>query len=65
MSTIIAGVVVLALGLVAFFISLPRNGRVRGFLRNDDAQAYYTVTMIILVAFGAIIVITGVLNQQG
>jgi hypothetical protein len=49
---LLVGAVVLAMGIFGFWIALPRDGQVRSFLRNDNAQAYYTVTLIVLVAFG-------------
>jgi len=41
--------------ILGFWIALPRRGQVRGFLRNDHIQAYYTVALI-----GAFII--GLLN---
>ena len=44
--TIVAAVVVLIASVVGFWLALPLDGEVRGFLRNDNAQAYYTLAII-------------------
>ena len=62
MTTFVFGAVFFAVGILGFFIAMPRDGQVRSFLRNDDVQAYYTVTMIALVAFGAVNVVTGLMS---
>lgn len=59
---LLVGAVVLAVGILGFLIAMPRDGQVRSFLRNDDVQAYYTVTMIVLVAFGVVNVVTGIMG---
>ena len=60
MTTFVAGAGALLLGVLAFWIALPRRGQVRGFHKSDDMQAYYTVAMIVLVAFGGVTFFRGV-----
>jgi hypothetical protein len=52
---VIAGLSLVVASILGFWIALPRGGQVRGFLRSDHIQAYYTVTLL-----GAFII--GVLN---
>lgn len=60
MTAFIAGAGAFLLGVLAFWIALPRRGQVRGFLKSDNMQAYYTVAMIVLVAFGGVALFRGV-----
>ena len=41
---------------------MPRGGEERHFLRNDDVQAYYVVIMIVLIAMGAVSVVSGLFS---
>jgi hypothetical protein len=52
---VIAGLGLVVASVLGFWIALPRDGHVRGFLRSDHIQAYYTVTLL-----GAFVI--GVLN---
>jgi hypothetical protein len=42
------------------WIALPRRGQVRSFLKSDEAQAYFTVAIIVLVAFGGVNLFRGI-----
>ena len=58
------GEVLLGLGLVvasglAFWFALPRDGQVRSFVQNETAQAYFTVTVILIFMMGLANVVTG------
>ena len=60
MTAFVAGVGALLLGALAFWIALPRRGQVRRFLKSDAVQAYYTVAIIVLVAFGGVNLFRGI-----
>jgi hypothetical protein len=62
MRTLIFGAASLAVGLLGFWVALPRGDKVRSFLRNDDVQAYYVVIMIVLIAMGAVSVVSGLFS---
>ena len=49
----LAGVILLVAFGLAFWLALPRDGKVRSFLRNDQVQAYYTVALIALLGGGS------------
>ena len=48
----LAGVILFVAFGLAFWLALPRDGKVRSFLRNDQVQAYYTVALIALLGGG-------------
>jgi hypothetical protein len=60
MQFLVGTILLVAFGL-AFWLALPRDGKVRSFLRNDHAQAYYTVAMIALLAGGVFNVVLGLI----
>jgi len=60
MTAFVAGAGALLLGILAFWIALPRRGQVRGFLKSDAVQAYYTVAVIVLAAFGSVNLFRGI-----
>ena len=64
MTTALASFVALAIGLFAFWIALPREGRVRPFLRHDAAQAYYMVAVIFLLTLGVAGLANAVVSLQ-
>ena len=64
MTTLVFGAASLVIGLLGFWVALPRGGKVRSFLRNDDVQAYYVVIMIVLIAMGAVSVMSGLFSLQ-
>jgi hypothetical protein len=59
------GVVLLVAFGLAFWLALPRDGKVRSFLRKDHAQAYYTVGMIGVLAAGILNVALGLIAILG
>jgi hypothetical protein len=48
-----------------FWLALPRDGKVRSFLRNDQAQAYYTVALIAALVGGILNVVLGLMAMIG
>ena len=62
MTTLIFGAASVVIGLLGFWVALPRGGKVRSFLRNDDVQAYYVVIMIVLIAMGTVSVVAGLFS---
>jgi sterol desaturase/sphingolipid hydroxylase (fatty acid hydroxylase superfamily) len=49
----VGAILVVGFGL-AFWLALPRDGKVRSFLRNDQVQAYYAVPVVSLLAGGVV-----------
>ena len=60
--TIAAAVVVLIASIVGFWLALPLDGEVREFLRNDNAQAYYTLAIIAGFAGGLLYTVLGLIS---
>jgi hypothetical protein len=59
------GTILLVAFCLAFWLALPRDGKVRSFLRNDQTQAYYTVAMIAALAGGVLNVVLGLIAMIG
>jgi hypothetical protein len=57
-----AGAVVLVVAVAALWLALPRDGQVRGFLRNDQVQAYYAVAILVAFVVGLIGVARGLIS---
>ena len=57
----LVGVTLLVAFGLAFWLALPRDGKVRSVLRNDHAQAYYTVAMIAVLVAGLLNVVVGLI----
>ena len=64
MQILVGAVFLVAFGL-AVWLALPRDGKVRSFLRNDQVQAYYTVAVIAVLAVGLINVVFGLIAMIG
>jgi hypothetical protein len=64
MQFLVGAPLLVACGL-AFWLALPRDGKVRSVLRNDHAQAYYTVAMIAALAGGILNVVLGLIDMIG
>jgi hypothetical protein len=62
---LIIGVILLVAFGVAFRLALPRDGKVRSFLRNDQVQAYYTVGLVGALAGGILNVVLGWMAMIG
>ena len=60
--TFVAAVVVLIASVVGFWLALPLDGEVRGFLRNDNAQAYYTLAIVGGFAGGLLYTVLGLIS---
>ena len=61
---LLVGTASLLLGIWAFAMARPRDGRVRSFLRNNHAQAYYTILLLVLFATGLINILTGLIPGE-
>ena len=44
---LLVGAIFLIVSVSAFWFALPRDGEVRGYLRNEQVQAYYTVVLVV------------------
>ena len=62
---LIVGVILLVAFGVAFRLALPRDGKVRSFLRNDQVQAYYAVGMVAALVGGILNVVLGWITMIG
>ncbi len=57
---LIVGAALVAASLFALVIALPKGGEVRPFLRNEHAQAYYTISVIGAFVYGAVNLFAGI-----
>ncbi len=64
MEFLVGAVLLVASGL-AFWFALPRDGKVRGYLRNDKVQAYYTVAILGAFVLGLLNVVLGLIALSG
>jgi hypothetical protein len=62
---ILVGAAFLIAAAVALWIALPRGGQVRGFLSNDQAQAYYAVAVLVGFVFGVVNIVRGLTAAAG
>ena len=44
---LLVGAIFLIVSVSGFWFALPRDGEVRGYLRNEQVQAYYTVVLVV------------------
>ena len=44
---LLVGAIFVIVSLSAFWFALPRDGEVRGYLRNEQVQAYYAVVLVV------------------
>lgn len=56
------GLVLLVASILAYWVALPRDGQVREFLRNEHAQAYYSVALVGGLVAGSIITVLGIVS---
>jgi hypothetical protein len=56
---LLIGLGLIAIAGLALWVALPRDGRVRGFLRSDQVQAYFTVAILGALALGLVYLFTG------
>lgn len=61
----LAGTILLIAFGLAFWLALPRDGKVRSFLRNEQVQAYYTVAMLAALFGGILNVVLGLIAIMG
>jgi hypothetical protein len=54
---LLVGAVFLIASVSAFWFALPRGGEVRGYLRNEQVQAYYAVALVVgfIVGVGSLV----------
>jgi hypothetical protein len=64
MQFLTGAILLVAFGL-AFWLALPRDGKVRRFLRNDQVQAYYTVALMAALAGGILNAVLGLMAMIG
>jgi hypothetical protein len=58
----LAGVTALVVSLLGFWFALPKGGKVRPYLRNDEVQAYYTVVLLGAFAGGLLFTVLGIIS---
>ena len=61
----LVGTILLAASGLAFRLALPRDGKVRSFLRNDQAQAYYAVALVVALGGGIASIVLGLAAMIG
>ena len=54
---LLLGIGLVAVRALAWRIALPREGQVRPFLRNDHAQAYFSIFILVTFVFGVVNII--------
>jgi hypothetical protein len=59
---IIASVLMVVASVLAFWFALPKDGQVRGYLRNDQVQAYYAVALLGTFVGGLLFTTLGVMS---
>lgn len=57
---LIVGAIMVVASLFAFWMALPKGEEVRPFLRNEHAQAYYTIAIIGVFFYGMVNLIVGI-----
>lgn len=57
---LIVGAVLTGASVFALMIALPKDGEVRPFLRNEHAQAYYTIATMGAFVYGAVNLFAGI-----
>jgi hypothetical protein len=60
----VGAISLIACGL-AFWLAMPRDGKARSFLRNDQVQAYYAVGLVFLLAGGVVSVAFALIAMIG
>lgn len=56
----VAGAILLSASIFGLLIALPKDGQIRPFLRNEHAQAYYTIAIMGAFVYGAVNVFAAV-----
>lgn len=56
---VLVGIALLAISVMAFYIAIPRNGRVVRFLRSDTVQSLYATGMLVAFFMGAVFLVAG------
>jgi hypothetical protein len=62
---LIASVAVLVASVLGFWFALPKDGQVRKYLRNEDVQAYYAVTLLGGFAGGLLFTVFSLISMFG
>ena len=59
---ILLSLAIVAISLVAFWLAMPVDGKVRPYLRNDAVQSYYAVLLVLGLMFGVISSMVGIVQ---
>ena len=62
---LVLSLAIFAVSVVAFRFAMPVGGKVRPYLRNDDAQSYYAVVLVLGLVFGLLSSIVGIAQLMG
>jgi hypothetical protein len=57
---LLIGGILVAVSVFALWLALPTDGEVRPFLRNEHAQAYYSIAIIGAFVYGLVNMFTGI-----
>lgn len=59
---LLVGTALLVVFVAAVWFALPQDGKVRGFLRNDQIQAYYAVAILGALVMGLLYTVLGLVT---
>jgi hypothetical protein len=62
---LLVGAAFLIASVSAFWFALPRHGEVRGYLRNEHVQAYYSVALVVGFIVGVVGLMRGLADIIG
>jgi hypothetical protein len=65
MTYVLIGAALIIASIATLWVSMPVDGKVRSFLRNDQVQAYYAVAVLIGFGIGVISVAVGLTAMMG
>ena len=61
--SLLIGVALFVVGVVAFWMARPREGKVVWFLKDERIQPYYVVALLGAVFVGVINIVLGVISS--
>jgi hypothetical protein len=57
---ILVGACLVVASVAAFYLALPREGRVARFLRSNEAQSYYVVAILTTFVTGSLMILVNI-----
>ena len=59
---LLIGIALFVAGVIAFWMALPRDGKVASFLSNPTTQAYYVVAILAAMSVGLLNIVLGLVS---